>query len=419
MCRNFCVRLLGVVASLACAAQLPAQSPNLPIHLTVTSSSADRTDAVVSHTLSPALANRGDLRLIETTGGTETPIAAQLDAQAGRLYWIATGKTPAGSKRTYRLEAGPPVQGEGITTTNSPAAVEASWSGKPLLRYNKAHVESPAGVNPRYGRSAHLHPVWTPSGAIVTDELPPDHLHQSGVFLSYTKTNFEGREVDFWNLGGGKGRVRFKELTGVASGPVFGQIRTLHEHVDLTADNEKSEIGATSGGKVALVEAWDLRIWSAGLKSGYWLLDINSSASCASDSPLKLPEYHYGGMAIRAARPWTPQHVQFLTSEGDERIKGNHTRPRWCDIHGQIDGRPVGIALLTHPTNFRFPEPLRIHPTMPYMVYTPSFLGDWEIRPGAPNNSRYRLIIHDGELSSQTLDQLWQDFAAPLIAKTP
>ena len=57
----------------------------------------------------------------------------------------------------------------------------------PLLRYNKAHVEPPAGVN-RNSAAVRIHPVWTPSGAIVTDELPPDHLHQSGIFLAFTKT---------------------------------------------------------------------------------------------------------------------------------------------------------------------------------------------------------------------------------------
>ena len=66
---------------------------------------------------------------------------------------------------------------------------------------------------------------------------------------------------------------------------------------------------------------------------------------------------------------------------------------------------------MTHPTNFRFPEPLRIHPTMPYMVYTPSFLGNWEITPAAPHNSRYRFVIHDGNLSAETLQHLWQDYA--------
>jgi len=190
----------------------------------------------------------------------------------------------------------------------------------------------------------------------------------------------------------------------------------VHEHVDLTASGETIEIGQTTGGKVAVIENWDVRIWASGVQSGYWLLDITSRLQCASDSPLILPEYHYGGMAIRAAREWTPQHVNFLTSEGDERIKGNHTRPRWCDIHGAIDGKTAGVALMTHPTNFRFPEPLRIHPTMPYMVYTPSFLGAWEIRPGTTHQSRYRFVIHDGDLPAESLERLWRDFAEPLVA---
>ena len=165
------------------------------------------------------------------------------------------------------------------------------------------------------------------------------------------------------------------------------------------------------GGKVALIETWDVRVSAPDWKSGYWLLDIATSIRCATDSPLKLPEYHYGGMAIRAAHSWTPPHVTFLTSEGDDRLKGNHTRPRWCDISGSIDGKAAGIALMTHPTNFRFPEPLRIHPTMPYMVYTPSFLGDWEISPGKPHDSLYRFVVHDGNLSAEMLNQIWQGFA--------
>jgi methane monooxygenase PmoA-like len=406
---------LAAVVILTCAVQACAEEPKLPLQLSVAAAGRDRTDSLVSLSLPPSLAGQR-LQLVETTGGKESPVAAQLDLQAARLWWMASGATAAGAKRTYRLQKGNSSAIAAVEVIDSPAAVEVRSRGTPLLRYNKAHVEPPEGVNPKYGRSAHLHPVWTPGGAIVTDELPPDHLHQSGIFLAYTKTNFEGRDVDFWNLASGKGRVRFKELQGASGGPVFGQIQTVHEHVDLTAGGDQSDIGKVTGGKVALVEAWDLRIWNVGLQSGYWLLDVNSTIRAATDSPLQLPEYHYGGMAIRAARPWVPKEVQFLTSEGDERIKGNHTRPRWCDVHGAIDGRVAGVALMTHPANFRFPEPLRIHPTMPYMVYTPSFLGDWQISPGTLHQSHYRFVIHDGELSAETLDRLWRDFAEPLVA---
>jgi hypothetical protein len=304
-----------------------------------------------------------------------------------------------------------------VLFTDSDKALTVRALNGPLLRYNKAHVEPPEGANERYGRSAHLHPVFSPSGAVVTDELPPDHYHQSGIFLAYTRTRFEGRDVDFWNLAGGKGRVRFKSLKVLASGSVFGEFQTEHEHVDLTTTGDPSEIGRTSGGKVALLEDWNVRLWP-GLDPSYWVMDIASSQRCATDSPLVLPEYHYGGMAIRAAREWTPGKVTFLTSEGDERIKGNHTRPKWCDIRGQVEGKPAGIALMTHPANFRFPEPLRIHPTMPYMVYTPQVLGAFEIKPGQPHQVQYRFVIHDGALSPQTLDRLWQDFAEPLQAVT-
>jgi hypothetical protein len=391
-----------------------AEPARLPLTLIVNGPDAERVDARAYFKVPDGLATGKQLRLVGLSGGASMPVATQSD-EAGRLWWIVSGKLMAGQSRKYRLEVGSPPGAEALTIADSEKTIEARAGGRTLLRYNKAHVEPPQGVSERYGRSAHLHPVFSPSGAVVTDELPPDHLHQSGIFLAYTRTRFEGRDVDFWNLAGGKGRVRFKSLEATASGPVFGELKTVHEHVDLTAADDASEIGRTTGGKVALVEKWTVRVWP-GLDSSYWTMDIASSQRCAGESPLVLPEYHYGGMAIRAAREWTPGKVTFRTSEGDERIKGNHTRPKWCDIRGQVDGKPAGIALMTHPANFRFPEPLRIHPTMPYMVYTPQFLGAFEIKPGETHQANYRLVVHDGELTTDRLNQIWRDFAEPLVA---
>ena len=406
----------GVVSAMFCGSLLAAETASLPLHLKVSAVSESRTDARVTLKLPDALSGQMDLRLIETSAGREVAVAVQRDAAEGRLWWIASGETPGGGARTYRLEAGAEVANSGVSLADSDTKVVARAGDKPLLSYNKAHVEPDQGVDIRYGRSAHIHPVWTPGGAIVTDELPPDHLHQSGIFLAYTKTKFEGRDVDFWNLAGGKGRVRFKALKEATSGPVFGQFVSEHEHVDLSAEADNTDIGRTSGGRVALHEKWTVRVWPAGLNAGYWMMDIASVQTCASGSPLVLPEYHYGGMAIRGAREWKPGKVTFLTSEGDERIKGNHSRPKWCDVRGLVEGKAAGIALMTHPSNFRFPEPLRIHPTMPYMVYTPSFLGDWEIKPGQPHHARYRFVVHDGKLTPERLNELWQDFAEPLEA---
>jgi hypothetical protein len=45
------------------------------------------------------------------------------------------------------------------------------------------------------------------------------------------------------------------------------------------------------------------------------------------------------------------------------------------------------------------------------MVYTPSFLGDWQITPAAPHNSRYRFVVHDGNLTVEALHRIWEEYA--------
>src|SRR6056297_1671009 len=77
----------------------------------------------------------------------------------------------------------------------------------PLLQYNARYIESPKADAPWYGRSGFIHPVYTPSGRIVTDGFPSDHLHQHGVMFAWTSARIDGRRVDFWNSSSQTGRV--------------------------------------------------------------------------------------------------------------------------------------------------------------------------------------------------------------------
>jgi hypothetical protein len=352
-----------------------------------------------------------DVRLIETTGGKEAPVTSQVaDGAPARLWWIVRGELSAGAMRTYRVDRGESAPADRRVTvdTSQPECVTIRIGDARVLQYNIAHVMPPAGIDPRYGRSGHIHPAWTPSGAVVTDEFPPDHAHQSGLFLAFVKTAFEGRTPDFWNLLGGTGRVRSKGVTRTAVGTVFGEFEAVHEHVDESA----------TPAKVALEETWNVRIWNVGgPDAGYWICDLTSRITCVTNSPLHLPQYHYGGMALRGARQWGGDHAHFQTAEGLDRIAGNHTRPWWCDLSGSVNAATAGILFITHPDNFRAPEPLRIHPAMPYMVYTPSFPGEWDIKPGEPHVSRYRFVFHDGTLPTETANRLQREFAAPLQAR--
>jgi hypothetical protein len=125
-------------------------------------------------------------------------------------------------------------------------------------------------------------------------------------------------------------------------------------------------------------------------------------------------EYHYGGMAARGARGWNgqPEH-DFLTSEGFARKEGNHTRPNWVEMHGLVEGKPCGLAVFSHPANFRNPQPVRLHPQMPYFVFSPCVLGEFEIRPGVPYAARYLYFAHDGPPDGAVLKAIWQNYAEP------
>ena len=76
-----------------------------------------------------------------------------------------------------------------------------------------------------------------------------------------------------------------------------------------------------------------------------------------------------------------------------------------------------GVTVLDHPGNFRFPQPVRLHPNKPYFCFAPMVLGEFEISPGHPYTSRYRLYVHDGPPDAADIERLWNDYAAPPVVR--
>ena len=100
-----------------------------------------------------------------------------------------------------------------------------------------------------------------------------------------------------------------------------------------------------------------------------------------------------------------------VTSEGKQRVKGNHSRPNWVALAGEIDGATCGIAAMSHPDNFRAPQPVRLHPNKPYFCFAPMVLGDFQIEAGKPYVSRFRFVAFDGKPDTAELNQLWEQYA--------
>ncbi len=305
------------------------------------------------------------------------------------------------------------LAGPAVTAKREGAQLVFRAGDREMFRYQAEPGPLPRpDIKKDFIRGGYIHPLFTPSGKLVSDDFPAKHIHHHGVWWAWTSTEFEGRKPDFWNMGQKKGRVEFVAVDDVWQKDGAAGFKARHKFVDLLASPPKD----------VLLETWDVRAGTAGdEKSPRYVIDLVSTQTCAGDAPLKLPKYHYGGIGFRGHHTWdenksTP--CQFLTNEGiTDRLKGNETRAKWMWTGGPVDGSVVGLTMLCHPENFRSPQPVRLNPTEPFVCFAPQQLGEMEIKPGTPYISKYRLIIADGRPEMDTAEAWWKEYSGDQAGK--
>ncbi len=337
-------------------------------------------------------------------------LPAQIISEDNRqwLVWIAHQKLEAKQAESFRLYA------NGHPTTNlvfpslDETGLELRSHQRQYLRYEYKPIPPPAGKDPLFTRSAFIHPLWTPSGISLTRIHPSDHMHHMGFWHPWTKTEFEGRHVDFWNLGDGQGTVRFVKFKQLTTGPVCGGFLSEHLYVDLTDPGCE---------RTALREQWDIIAWAPGRPDQqFQIIDLTIHQRCAGDNPLTILQYRYGGFGFRATADWHNKNSTILTSEGKTRENGNGERARWCLIQGETDRGHCGVLFIGHPENFNYPEPVRIWPVNlrdVYFGFCPVVDRPWELQPGQIYSRRYRIITFDGSMDASTAERFFQQFTVP------
>lgn len=268
-----------------------------------------------------------------------------------------------------------------------------------IFRYHLT-PQLPEGLPEYYTRSGFVHPLSSPAGKIVTDDFPVAYAHQHGLFTAWTKTTFRDSLVDFWNQQNQLGTVVHHRLLDSLREDGFVGFTSQLDHLSL------------AHGKV-LQETWTVRLHP---RADVHVLDFRCLQKNVTEDTLYLNEYHYGGFGIRGSKHWNPSdrlhfsgQPSFLTSEGSSREIANHTRPEWTAMYGDVEGSLAGVAVLPHPDNFRYPQPVRVHPDIPYFVVSPVVLGAFTIPPGATYLSRFRVVVFDGEPNGELLELLsWE-----------
>lgn len=347
------------------------------------------------------------VRLERIDGAKRAVIPIQIESgYPTRLWWILPVALKEGEKQYYEMVRGEVAEASLVQITMSDKSLELGQHNTNALCYNYAAMPPPADQDSLYTRSGFIHPIWTPDGKILTRIHPSDHIHHMGFWHPWTHTEFEGHPVDFWNLNKGEGTVRFVKFNSTTTGPVFGGFEAFQEHVDLKAQQ---------GEKVVLNEKLVIRLWTqSGAGQSYWMWDFATNQLCATQSPLKLLKYRYGGFGFRGTSDWDEKNSEYLTSEGKTRKDGNGTRARWCMAYGSTDKGPAGVLILSHTDNYMHPEPMRIWPQGDiFFGFCPVVYEDWTLETGHHYLRRYRLIVYDGTMTSETAEQFWQSYVNP------
>jgi hypothetical protein len=345
------------------------------------------------------------LQLLDATG---TAVAFQISPGKPRqLIWLSD---QSGTTVNYELRvAGDAVDFPQLRIDSRDGLLILGFDEQDLLGYQFEWLAPPQGVDPVYGRSAFIHPLWSPGGQVLTRIQPDDHYHHYGIWNPWTHLEYGGREYDLWNLAEKQGTVRFGKFESRISGPVYAEYTALHEHVAYVED--RSPV-------VIMNELQTVRVYRPHGQA-YYLMDMTIDLSAATETPVTLLEYRYGGFGWRATEQWDKDNSEVLSSEGRDRSDVDSTLGRWFYVQGEIDDAYAGAVVMSHPDNFNHPEPMRIWPVTEdnggevFASFSPTKNTDWVISPGKNYKRTYRFLVYNGHMDRQNAETAWQDFAAP------
>jgi len=336
---------------------------------------------------------------------------SQVDKQhSALLYGTFTDSNQKGEvlKFRWRQEEQPPADPV-IALKDNGKEIIFEHSGNQLVTYRYQLMPLPEGVSQIYSRSGFIHPLTTLSGNLISRVQPPDHYHHYGLWHPWTRTHYRGEEIDFWNLNKGEGTVAFQEVLAMNEGPLFTDLTVVQHH----------NVHPGRGEQTVLKETLTYRMWILPHTEDYYILDVFYDMSPSTKFPLEIKEYRYQGFSLRGPEHWSDDNATLLTSSGKNKSDGNATRARWMKVYGPGDQtEESSVIMMTHPSNFNYPELIRIWPTGSnqgksnvFLNFNPAQDRDWLMIPGKTYSSKYRLIIGDRDFSVEETERLWSMYS--------
>jgi hypothetical protein len=257
--------------------------------------------------------------------------------------------------------------------------------GAAVLTYRAGLVPPPVGLDAeRLSRSSYIHPLIGLHGEAITEDFPPDHYHQRGVFWAWPEGRIGARKMDAWTLDGARQH--------------FGR------WLDIKADGVAARFGVENvwcfDGEVDPKVRETVRIAVSPVEDNRRAIDFELTFENVSDEAFTLEGAKgkgYGGLCFRPDAAHKP--LTFVTREGVQPEDLLRAETPWAAVFWTRSdtGAREGVALFQHPTNPDYPHP-------GWVLRHYGLLGAaWpheEPRtypPGEGFTLRYRLVVYGAE----------------------
>ncbi len=248
------------------------------------------------------------------------------------------------------------------------------------------------------------YPLLGPAGLPMTRNFPMkevpgedrDHKHHRSLWFTHGAVN----GVDFWSEARDFGKIVHDGFTEVSSGKDMGVIRSRNKWV-------------AADGKVVCTDELTLRVYNRPANERLFDYDITIHAS---NGELTFGDTKEGSMAIRLNETMRLKPNKDNAGKPTGRIVNSDgvrdgatwgKRAAWCDYHGPVEGKTVGVAIFDHPQNPRHPTWWHVRD---YGLFAANPFGrhDFESLPdktagnlvvpaGKSVSFRYRFYIHEGD----------------------
>ena len=297
------------------------------------------------------------------------------------------------------LSAAGPCLGAHFDVKQDAQGVTVHVDGKLMTRYL---VKS--------GAKPILWPLVGPTGKEMTrgypmrDALPTersDHPHQRSFWFTHGNVN----GIDFWSEMKNHGEIVHREFVRVAGGK---QAVIVTRNDWMGPDGKR----VCEDQRSFTFDANDRARW----------IDCDLVVQ-AADGPVTFGDTKEGSFGVRVAgtmKVTAKLGGKIVNSEGqtDEAAWGK--RAPWVDYYGPVDNEILGIAIMNHPTSFRYPTYWHVRT---YGLFTANvfgvrdFTGDknadgsYTLPAGESIRFRFRVLLHVGDEKQGKVAESFQDYA--------